>query len=147
MLLGASPLGASPLGASPRHSPGWGGRQGQELFKYERSQSRRPGARFLWGLAGLPGMCVLFLQEIPSESPAGVSRATGGPAPPARIVPAPLCWPRRGHRCGHRCGHRRGHRHGGLCRDGVWGLTGAAAPCPCPRGAIPGDPVTVTRAR
>lgn len=90
----------------PPAQPGLGGtRQGEELFKSKRSQSPRPGERFLLGLVGLPGMCVLFFQEIPSESPAGVSRATGacGSAPPARIVPAPLCWPLYCH---------RHHRHG-----------------------------------
>lgn len=104
--LGAAGVpGCCPSGHAPGTARAGGTRQGEELFKSKRSQSPCPGERFLLGLAGLPGMCVLFLQEIPSESPAGVSRATGacGSAPPARIVPAPLCWPLYCH---------RHHRHG-----------------------------------
>lgn len=104
--LGAAGVpGCCPSGHAPGTARAGGTRQGEELFKSKRSQSPRPGERFLLGLAGLPGMCVLFLQEIPSESPAGVSRATGacGSAPPARIVPALLCWPLYCH---------RHHRHG-----------------------------------
>lgn len=154
--------GMLPLGTCLRHSPGWGTRQGEELFKSKRSQSPRPGERFLLGLAGLPGMCVLFLQEIPSESPAGVSRATGacGSAPPARIVPAPLCWPLYCHR------HHRHGQHslrlsplGGctpgspLCVPSLGGTMDSSSSCPqgCPvslsllslSGASPREPVIV----
>lgn len=124
--LGATGVpGCCPSGHAPGTGRAGGTRQGEELFKSKRSQSPRPGERFLLGLVGLPGMCVLFLQEIPSESPAGVSRATGacGSAPPARIVPAPLCWPLYCH---------RHHRHG---QRSLW-LSPLA-------GCTPGSPLCV----
>lgn len=142
--LGAAGVpGCCPSGHAPGTARAGGTRQGEELFKSKRSQSPRPGERFLLGLAGLPGMCVLFLQEIPSESPAGVSRATGacGSAPPARIVPAPLCWPLYCHR------HHRHGQHslrlsllGGctpgspLCVPSLGGTMDSSSSCPqgCP---------------
>lgn len=160
--------GCCPSGHAPGTARAGGGHgRVRSFLKSKRSQSPRPGERFLLGLVGLPGMCVLFLQEIPSESPAGVSRATGacGSAPPARIVPAPLCWPLYCHRH-HRHGqHSRWLSPLGGCPSGSplcvpspggHGERGAqwtraaparrAAPCPCcPRGGrAPGEPVTLT---
>lgn len=129
-----------PLG----RAPAWGGHSSvRSFFKSKRSQSPRPGERFLLGLVGLPGMCVLFLQEIPSESPAGVSRATGacGSAPPARIVPAPLCWPLYCHRPHPMASTAWGcpcSSEGSPCACPAWGTHGhsqlLSLPC-CPQGS------------